>query len=86
MAELTFPVVRLSTSSLTTPTHSYQKRIQLDNGTFSDFRPTHGITAPLITVPKPYLKRWAAKMSVNATLKYFLENPETGGTAAPILS
>lgn len=55
--------------------HSYVVAHKLADGHFSDFRPTHGATAPLVVVPKPYLKAWAAKESTNATLRLLAEQP-----------
>ena len=48
--------------------HSYHVAHYLDDNTLSDYKPTHGITAPLDTVPKPYLKQWAAKLATEATI------------------
>jgi TusA-related sulfurtransferase len=77
MAELTYPGGQVVNVEFDEAAHSYQVRHKLADGQFSDYRPTHGITAPLVTVPKPYLKPWAAKMATNATLEYFLDHPET---------
>lgn len=49
--------------------HSYVVAHKLSDGQFSDFRPTHGVTAPLAVVPKVYLQPWAAKEATHATLK-----------------
>ena len=56
--------------------HSYVVAHELADGEWSDFRPTHGVTAPLDTVPKPFLKRWAAKLCTNETLRYIMEHPD----------
>lgn len=48
--------------------HSYHIAHYLADGGLSDYKPTHGITAPLETVPKPYLKQWAAKLAAEATI------------------
>jgi hypothetical protein len=56
--------------------HSYVIAHKLADGDFTDFRPTHGITAPLVVVPKPFLKPWAAKLGVNAALEYMADHPE----------
>lgn len=77
MALLTYPNGHVVNVEFDDAAHTYQIAHQLDGGKFSDFRPTHGITAPLATVPKLWLKKWAAKMAVNATLNYFLDNPDT---------
>lgn len=77
MALLTYPNGHVVNVEFDEVQHTYQVQQKLDNGTFTDFRPTHGITTPLIVVPKPYLKKWAAKMATNATLEYFLDNPDT---------
>lgn len=55
--------------------HTYVVAHKLANGEFSDYRPTHGITAPLATIPKPFLKPWAAKEGVHAALAYIRDNP-----------
>ena len=54
--------------------HSYVVAHKLYNGEYSDYRPTHGITAPLETVPKQFLKPWAAKEAVHALLEYIQDN------------
>lgn len=77
MALLTFPNGQVVQVEFDDAQHTYQVAMKLPDGSFTDFRPTHGITAPLATVPKPYLKKWAAKMAVNATLTYFVDHPET---------
>lgn len=46
--------------------HSYVVSHQMPNGTFTDTRPIHGITAPLDVVPKPFLTPWGAKEGVDA--------------------
>lgn len=76
MAEIAFPGGQVVNVEFDEAAHSYQVQHKFDNGQFSDFRPTHGITAPLVTFPKPYLKAWAAKMATNATLEYLLDNPD----------
>ena len=55
--------------------HSYVIAHQLANGEFSDFRPTHGITAPLEVVPKPFLTPWGAKEGVEALTRAFTDDP-----------
>lgn len=49
--------------------HSYVIAHKLSDGSMSDYRPTHGITAPLSVVPKEFLKPWAAKLSAEALLE-----------------
>jgi len=56
--------------------HSYVVAHKLANGEFSDFRPTHGITAPLVVVPKPFIKKWVAKLCTVETLKFVANHPE----------
>lgn len=56
--------------------HSYMIAHKLADGEFTDFRPTHGITAPLAVVPKPFLKKWAAKLCTDTTLTYIADHPE----------
>lgn len=55
--------------------HSYHVAHKLADGNFTDYRPTHGITAPLAVVPKPFLTPWGAKVGVEALLEYFRGNP-----------
>lgn len=56
--------------------HSYVIAHKLANGEFSDFRPTHGITAPLEVVPKPFLTPWGAKEGVEVVVREFHDNPQ----------
>lgn len=56
-------------------THSYAVAHQLSQGGFSDYRPTHGITAPLSVVPKEFLKPWASKVATEALMSTFRNNP-----------
>jgi hypothetical protein len=55
--------------------HSYAVAHKLSDGNYSDYRPTHGITAPLAVVPKPFLTPWGAKVGVEALLEYIRDNP-----------
>lgn len=55
--------------------HSYVVAHRLANGELSDYRPTHGITAPLEVVPKPFLTPWGAKEGVHAVLEHLYQNP-----------
>lgn len=57
--------------------HSYQVAHKLSDGSFTDYRPTHGATAPLAVVPKDYLKPWAAKLSAEALMEALRSNPLT---------
>lgn len=77
MAELVFPSGQTVDVQFDEAQHTYQVAVKLGDGKFTDYRPTHGITAPLVCVPRPYLKQWAAKMATHATLNYFLDNPQT---------
>jgi hypothetical protein len=56
--------------------HSYVIAHKLADGGFTDFRPTHGITAPLEVVPKPFLTPWGAKEGVEAVVQEFTSHPE----------
>lgn len=75
MAILTFPNGQKVNVEFDEVAHSYVVAHQLHGGQWSDFRPTHGITAPLSVVPKEFLKPWASKVGVNAALKFMGENP-----------
>jgi hypothetical protein len=55
--------------------HSYVVAHKLANGEFSDFRPTHGITAPLEVVQKPFLTPWGAKEGVEAIVRTLTDDP-----------
>lgn len=55
--------------------HSYVVAIQAPDGQFHDYRPTHGITAPLEVVPKPFLVPWGAKMGVEGLVEKLRDNP-----------
>ena len=55
--------------------HTYNVAHKLDDGQFSDYRPTHGITAPLAVVPKAFLTPWGAKVGVEALLEYQVDHP-----------
>ncbi len=59
MAILAFPGEREVQVEFDETAHSYVIAHKLADGEFSDFRPTHGITAPLVVVPKLFLKKWA---------------------------
>lgn len=75
MTEITFPGGQVVRVDFDEEAHSYVIAHKLADGKFSGWRFTHGITTPLDTVPKPYLKPWAAKMGVHATIKYIAEHP-----------
>lgn len=53
--------------------HSYHRRYKLADGTWTDYTPTHGITAPLSVVPKEFLKPWAAKMAAETLMESLAE-------------
>ncbi len=59
--------------------HSYVKALRFPDGTYTDWLPTNGITAPLDgengLIPKPYLKAWASKLAVYASLAWAFRNP-----------
>ena len=55
--------------------HTYNVAHKLADGQFSDYRPTHGITAPLAVVPKAFLTPWGAKVGVEALLEYQVGQP-----------
>lgn len=57
--------------------HSYLVAHKLADGKFSDYRPTHGITAPLSVVPKDFLKVWTAKIAAEETLRALITHPMT---------
>lgn len=48
--------------------HSYVVAHKLADGQLSDYRPTHGITAPLAVVPKAFLTPWGAKVAAEALI------------------
>jgi hypothetical protein len=56
--------------------HSYVKALQFNDGTWTDWMPTHGITTPLAMVPMPFLKAWASKLGVYAALEWAFDNPD----------
>jgi hypothetical protein len=68
MPILTFPDGKQVNVEFDEIAHSYVVAHKLADNNFSDYRPTHGITAPLAVVPKPFLKPWAAKEATHATL------------------
>lgn len=76
MAELTFPGGQVVKVEFDEVEHSYLVAHKLSDGKFSDFRPTHGITAPLKVVPKEFLTPWGAKEGVHATLEHLSKNPQ----------
>lgn len=75
MAILTFPGGQQVDVQFDDVAHSYVVAHKLANGAFSDFRPTHGITAPLVVVYKEFLKPWAAKEAVHALLERIITEP-----------
>lgn len=76
MAILSFPGGQKVEVLFDDTAHSYVVAAQLADGQFTDYRPTHGITAPLMMVPKPFLKKWAAKLCTNESLEYIANHPE----------
>lgn len=72
---LTFPGGQTVDVQFDDVAHSYVVAHKLADGQFTDFRPTHGITAPLEVVPKPFLTPWGAKMGVEALLEHFRDFP-----------
>ena len=76
MAVLTFPNGQEVKVEFDETAHSYVIAHKLADGGFSDFRPTHGITAPLAVVPKSFLKLWVAKLCVNETIEYLAQHKE----------
>lgn len=75
MANLTFPGGQEVQIEFDPTAHSYVVAHKLADGQFSDFRPTHGVTTPLVVVPKPFLKNWYTKLFVLNTLEYVAEHP-----------
>lgn len=71
---ITFPTGQEVDVQFDEVAHSYQVAHKI-NGSLTDYRPTHGITAPLAIVPKPFLTPWGAKMGVEALLDYMRSNP-----------
>jgi hypothetical protein len=76
MSILTFPGGQVVDVQFDEQAHTYVVAHKLADGKFSDFRPTHGITTPLAVVPKDYLKTWAGKEAVLATLERVREQPK----------
>lgn len=76
MSILTFPNGQKVEVEFDEQAHTYVRRFELSGGVWSEFQPTHGITAPLAVVPKEFLKVWAAKESVIATLKRVYDVPK----------
>lgn len=56
--------------------HTYVVAHKLTDGEFSDYRPTHGITAPLVVVPKAFIKKWVAKEVCRAALEFVASHPD----------
>lgn len=76
MPVLTFPDGKQVNVEFDPTAHSYVVAHKLEDGDFSDFRPTHGATAPLAVVDKPFLAPWGSKEGVLATIDYFTNHPE----------
>lgn len=89
MVELQFPnkqKVRIDfVENKRSNVHSYAKALQFADGTWTDFMPTHGITAPLGMVPMPFLKDWASKLGVYAALEWAYANPDMAGEVLALL-
>lgn len=50
--------------------HSYNVSHQFEDGTWTGFTPTHGVTTPLTkTVDKPFLAPWIAKMTAQEAVQ-----------------
>jgi hypothetical protein len=77
MQTITFPNGQAVQVDFDEQAHSYVVGHQLADGAFSDWRPTHGITAPLVVTPKPFLVPWGAKEGVHALLEHFYKQPAT---------
>lgn len=75
MAQLTFPGGQVVNIEFDDKAHAYTVAKQLADGSFSEPTPTHGITTPLIMVPKPFLQPWAAKEACYATIRHLADNP-----------
>jgi hypothetical protein len=85
MAELTFPGGQVVQIEFDEKAHSYVVAHKLTDGTFSDYRPTHGVTTPLIVVPKAFLQPWAAKEACYATLEWCANNQALAAEKIPEL-
>lgn len=66
--------------------HSYVKALRFPDGSYTDWQPTHGITAPLKLVPKEFLMPWAAKLSAYAALEWLVRNPAATGDVQTMLA
>ena len=76
MPELKFPGGQVVSVEFDDVAHSYVIAHKLADGQFTDTRPTHGATAPLEVVPKPFLTPWGAKMGVEAMVEIFHDQPQ----------
>jgi hypothetical protein len=76
MAQINFPGGQVVDVVFDEKAHTYVVAYQLADGSFSDYRPTHGITAPLAVVPKPFLTPWGARLGVDALIEQFYNHPE----------
>lgn len=74
MVVITFPGGQVVNVEFDEKAHSYVVAHKLADGTFSGFKPTHGVTTPLAVVPKAFLMPWAAKEACYATLQFAAEN------------
>lgn len=75
MSHITFPNGHVVDVVFDDIAHTYVVAHRLHDGTFSDYRPTHGATTPLAVVPKPFLTPWGSKLGVESTLQYLADNP-----------
>lgn len=85
MAQLTFPGGQVVNIDFDDKAHSYVIAHKLADGTFSDWKPTHGVTTPLVVVPKAFLQPWAAKEACYASLQFAAENMELIAEKVPEL-
>ena len=76
MPELKFPGGQVVSVEFDDVAHSYVIAHKLADGQFTDTRPTHGATAPLEVVPKPFLTPWGSKTGVEAIIETFNNSPE----------
>lgn len=75
MPQLKYPTGQIVDVQFDEQAHSYVVAHQLADGKMTDYRPTHGITAPLEVVPKPFLTPWGAKLGADGVIKAFTQNP-----------
>lgn len=85
MAQLTFPGGQVVNIEFDDKAHSYVVAHKLADGSFSDWRPTHGVTTPLVVIPKAFLQPWAAKEACYATLEWAAAHPDIVAEKVPEL-